>query len=131
MSSANNININIDIDIDMGKEPENKLPITDNICINELADQIANIIKSPNKNDFIKKYNKAHSQIKKVDEILYKPSTLEPTLDIKVLFEMLKEYDTLLTTGNISVIDYKNMCDLVILIEGKLKNSFLDVKEIQ
>ena len=39
----------------------------ENIYIKELTEEISLIIKSPNKNDFIKKYNKCHECIKKVD----------------------------------------------------------------
>jgi hypothetical protein len=108
---------------------DNAIDSVFDIKINELSDNVSNITKSPNKNDFIKKYNEVHNKIKKVDEILYTPSSLDPNIDIKILFEMLKEYDALI--GDISVQEYKNMCDLVILIESKLKTLSMDIKEIQ
>jgi phosphoglycerate-specific signal transduction histidine kinase len=108
---------------------DNAIDSVFDIKINELSDNVSNITKSPNKNDFIKKYNEVHNKIKKVDEILYTPSSLDPNIDIKILFEMLKEYDELI--GDISVQEYKNMCDLVILIESKLKTLSMDIKEIQ
>jgi hypothetical protein len=103
----------------------------DNLFINELTDKIANIIKSPNKNDFIKKYNECHKQIKMVDEILYSPNVFDSNMDIKVLFEMLKEYEILIEKGDISIQEYKNMCDIVELVENKMKNLSMEIKEIQ
>jgi hypothetical protein len=123
MSSTNNKEGDI-------KDEQVLIPINDTF-INVLTDKIFNIIKSPDKNQFIKNYNESHNQIKKVDEILYKPSELDPELDIKILFEMLKQYDSILTTGDITIQEYKNMCDLVVLIDTKLKNMSLDIKEIQ
>ena len=108
-----------------------KIKITDdNLYINELTDKIAQIIKSSNKNDFIKKYNECHNQIKQVDEILYAPNTLDSNIDIKILFEMLKEYEILIGKGDITVQEYKNMRDLTELIENKMKSLSMDVKEI-
>jgi hypothetical protein len=101
------------------------------INIIELANKITQITKSANKNDFIKNYNEYHNKIKLVDEILYKPNTIESDIDIKILFEMLKEYDNVLNSGNISAEEYKTMLDLVEIIENKLKSSTLEVKEIQ
>ena len=135
MSLTNDINPIVSIEQSNGQSNE---PSNDNnklinsvfdMGINYLSDNVSNITKSPNKNDFIKKYNEVHNQIKKVDEILYTPSSLDPNTDIKILFEMLKEYDALME--NISVQEYKNMCDLVILIDSKLKTLSMDVKEIQ
>lgn len=102
-----------------------------NIKIQELIEQISQIVKSPNKEDFIKLYNKSHEQIKQVDEILYKPSTIDESTDIKTLFEMLKHYDAILEKGDISVLEYKTLLDLVNLLDSKLKNSFMDVKELK
>lgn len=108
-----------------------KIKITDdNLYINELTDKIAQIIKSSNKNDFIKKYNECHNQIKQVDEILYAPNTLDSNIDIKILFEMLKEYEILIGKGDITVQEYKNMRDLIQLIENKMKSLSMDVKEV-
>jgi len=108
-----------------------KIKITDdNLYINELTDKIGQIIKSSNKNDFIKKYNECHNQIKQVDEILYAPNTLDSNIDIKILFEMLKEYEILIGKGDITVQEYKNMRDLTELIENKMKNLSMDVKEV-
>ena len=127
MSLPNNIDMGDNDEQNNAKDtPINEVSV---IRINELSDRVSNITKSPNKNDFIKKYNEVHNQIKKVDEILYTPSSLDPNIDIKTLFEMLKEYDVLV--GDISIQEYKNMCDLVILIESKLKTLSMDIKEIQ
>jgi hypothetical protein len=105
--------------------------IEEEFYINELTEKISHMTKSSNKNDFIKKYNESHNQIKKVDEILYKPTTLDSNTDIKVLFEMLKEYEILMEGGDFTVQEYKNMRDLVELIEQKMKSLSMDVKEIQ
>jgi hypothetical protein len=43
---------------------------------------------------------------------------------------MLKEYDILIESGDITISQYKNMCDLVTLIETKLKQVSIDIKEI-
>ena len=101
------------------------------LIINQLIEQISQITKSVNKDDFIKSYHKTHEQIKQIDEILYKPTILNQSLDIKELFEMLKQYDDILEKGNITVSQYKNMLDLVNLLDAKLKNSFIDVKELK
>ncbi len=103
----------------------------DEIYINNLTNKISQIIKSTNKNDFIKNYNEYHNEIKKVDEIIYKPNEIEVDIDIKILFEMLKEYDSLVDTEDISVEEYKKMIDLVEVIETKLKNMTFEIKEIQ
>jgi hypothetical protein len=120
MNSTNNINDSIIY-------PDSTI---NDIYINNLTEQISHIIKSPNKNEFIKKYNECHDHIKRVDEILYKPSNLDPDINIKILFEMLKEYDILIESGDITISQYKNMCDLVTLIETKLKQVSIDIKEI-
>ena len=112
-------------------EQFNKIKILDdNLYLNELSNKIAHIIKSPNKNDFIKKYNECHNQIKKIDDILYAPNNLDPNIDIKILFEMLKEYEILVEKGDITVKEYKNIHDLVELIEIKMKSLSMDVKEL-
>lgn len=128
MNLPNNIDTISNIKINSNDIPLNSVS---DIQINDFCDNISNITKSQNKNDFIKKYNEVHNHIKKVDEILYKTSSLDPNIDIKILFEMLKEYDELIEIGDISVQEYKNMSDLVILIESKLKTLSMDVKEIQ
>lgn len=122
MNSTNNIKNQMEI-----INPDDQI---NDIYINDLTEQISHIIKSPNKNEFIKKYNECHDQIKRVDEILYKPSNLDPDINIKILFEMLKEYDILIESGDITISQYKNMCDLVTLIETKLKQVSIDIKEI-
>lgn len=101
------------------------------IYINDLTNKISQIIKSTDKNNFIKNYNKYHDKIKKTDEIIYKPNEIEHDIDIKILFEMLKQYDNLLDTEDISVEEYKKMIDLVEVIETKLKNMTFEIKEIQ
>jgi hypothetical protein len=135
MSLDNNQQLN-NINIEDNKEFNEKTKKiktmgTDIMYIGELIDKVDNIIKSPNKNDFIKNYNECHNQIKKVDEILYSNSTIDTNNDIKVLFEMLKEYEALIENGDISVSTYKNMRDLIELIENKMKNLSIDIKEIQ
>ena len=100
------------------------------VYINDLTSKISSIIKSNDKNDFIKNYNEYHNKIKQVDKVLYSPSILDPNTEIKVLFEFLKEYNILLETKDITVEEYKNMSDLVELIEKKLKSSVLEVKEL-
>ena len=127
MNSTNNINDSIPNQMKI-INPDEEI---NDIYINDLTEQISHIIKSPNKNEFIKKYNECHDQIKRVDEILYKPSNLDPDINIKILFEMLKEYDILIESGDITISQYKNMCDLVTLIETKLKQVSIDIKEIQ
>jgi tRNA splicing endonuclease len=101
-----------------------------NMPINVLMDKITQITKSKNKNDFIKKYNEYHEEIKKIDEIIYKPNSINSDTDIKLLFEMLKDYDVLIENNNITVQEYKKMCDLIELIENKLKNSSMDIDQI-
>lgn len=136
MSLDNNKDISMDDinetnDSNELNERTKKIKITDdNLYINELTDKIAQIIKSSNKNDFIKKYNECHNQIKQVDEILYSPNTLDSNIDIKILFEMLKEYEILIGKGDITVQEYKNMRDLTELIENKMKSLSMDVKEV-
>ena len=49
---------------------EHIISASDNIYINDLTEKISHIIKSPNKNEFIKEYNECHNQIKQIDEIL-------------------------------------------------------------
>lgn len=103
----------------------------DKIYITDLTNKISQIIKSPNKNDFIKSYNEYHNKIKKIDDIIYKPNTIDTEIDIKVLFEMLKEYDNLIDTQDITAEEFKNMTDLIEVIENKLKTMTLETKEIQ
>lgn len=100
------------------------------IYMRNLISKIGNIIKSNDKNDFIKNYNEYHKQIKQVDEILYQPNTIDINTDINILFEMLKEYNKLLTSDDFTIDEYKNMCNLVEIIEKKIKSSNFDVKEI-
>ena len=102
----------------------------DNLYINELTEKIAHVIKSSDKNEFIKKYNECHNQIKQIDEILYSPNKLDSNIDIKILFEMLKEYDILIEKGDITVREYKDMCNVIELIDVKMKNLSMDVKEV-
>ena len=102
----------------------------DNLYINELTEKITHIIKSSNKNEFIKKYNECHNQIKQIDEILYSPNKLDPDIDIKILFEMLKKYDVLIEKGDITVCEYKAMCDVIEVIDNKMKILSMDVKEV-
>ena len=130
LMSSGNLLEHTNNSIELNEKTKKIKVIDETIYITELTDKIAQIIKSPNKNDFIKKYNESHNQIKKVDEILYSPNTLDPNIDIKVLFEMLKEYEILIEKGDITIEEYKSMCDLVELIENKLKNLSMDVKEI-
>ena len=130
LMSSGNLLEHTNNSIELNEKTKKIKVIDETIYITELTDKIAQIIKSPNKNDFIKKYNESHNQIKKVDEILYSPNTLDPNIDIKVLFEMLKEYEILIEKGDITSEEYKSMCDLVELIENKLKNLSMDVKEI-
>lgn len=125
MSSENNILTEEQVEQDIKPEKQ------DEIYINNLTNKISQIIKSTNKNDFIKNYNEYHNKIKKVDEIIYKPNEIEVDIDIKILFEMLKEYDNLVDTEDISVEEYKKMIDLVEVIETKLKNMTFEIKEIQ
>ena len=128
MNSTNNIeNLVIDNQMELINLDEK---LIDGVYINDLTDRISHIIKSPNKNEFIKKYSECHDQIKKVDEMLYEPSNLDPNTNIKILFEMLKEYDIIMEKGDITISEYKNMCDLVTLIETKLKQVSIDIKEI-
>ena len=122
MSSENKILTEKQVEQDIKQEE---------IYMNDLTNKISQIIKSTNKNDFIKNYNEYHNKIKKVDEIIYKPNGIELDIDIKILFEMLKEYDSLVDTEDISVEEYKKMIDLVEVIETKLKNMTFEVKEIQ
>ena len=125
MSSENNILTEEQVEQDIKPEKQ------DEIYINNLTNKISQIIKSTNKNDFIKNYNEYHNKIKKVDEIIYKPNEIEVDIDIKILFKMLKEYDNLVDTEDISVEEYKKMIDLVEVIETKLKNMTFEIKEIQ
>lgn len=100
------------------------------IKINDLFNNITDIVKSNDKNEFITKYNEYHTKIKQVDEILYKPNTIDNTLDINILFEMLKEYDNILETTDITIEEYKNIVNLVEIIETKIKSSVLEYKEV-
>ena len=126
MSSENKVLIEEQVEQETKPEIKQK-----KIYINDLTNKISQIIKSTNKNDFIKNYNKYHNKIKKTDEIIYKPNGIELDIDIKILFEMLKEYDNLLDSEDISVEEYKKMIDLVEVIETKLKNMTFEIKEIQ
>jgi hypothetical protein len=112
---------NMDIDTD----------IKNCIGITQFIEQVSQIMKSPNKDDFIKSYQAIHQQIKQIDEILYEPSSLNESTDIKTLFDMLKEYESILNQGNITVVQYKKMLDLVNLLETKISNSSMDVKELK
>lgn len=100
------------------------------IYMRDLISKVGNIIKSSDKNDFIKNYNECHKKIKKVDEILYKTNTLDINTDITILFEMLKEYDALLTSEDFTIEEYKNMANLVEIIEKKIKSSNFEIKEV-
>jgi hypothetical protein len=86
MSSENNILTEEQVEQDIKPEKQ------DEIYINNLTNKISQIIKSTNKNDFIKNYNEYHNKIKKVDEIIYKPNEIEVDIDIKILFKMLNLY---------------------------------------
>lgn len=109
---------------------ENNLLHNDSIYINDLISKISNILKSNNKNDFIKNYNEYHKKIKQVDELLYKPNNTDSNNDIQTLFEMLKKYDTILENNDITVEEYKGMLDLVDIIEKKIKSSNIDIMEV-
>lgn len=100
------------------------------IYMRDLINKVNNIIKSNDKNDFIKNYNECHNKIKQVDEILYKPNTIDNNTDINVLFELLKNYDTLISSSDFTVEDYKNMTNLVEIIEKKIKSSNFEIKEV-
>jgi len=102
----------------------------DTIYLNELVDNINNIVKSTNKNEFIKNYNKYHSKIKQVDEILYNyKNEFDTNYDLQYLFDMLKEFDLLLENKDITIIQFKKLIELVDLIELKIKSTNLIVKE--
>ena len=96
----------------------------------DLIHKVSNIIKSGDKNDFIKSYNEYHKKIKLVDEILYKPNTIDNNTDINILFEMLKEYDILVASDDFTIEEYKTMSNLVEVIETKIKSSNFDIKEL-
>lgn len=130
-SDNNKIDNNVDNDtdnsvIELGSTKDN----SHIIFINELSEQIIQLTKEDNKNDFIKNYNEYHKKIKKVDDILFTVNNIDSTLDIKILFEMLNEYGDLINQDDISVQDYKNINDLVTIIESKLKNENISIKEI-
>ncbi len=118
MNLDNNLNNNSNTNLDS------------TIHMRELLYNVSNIIKSSDKNDFIKNYNEYHTKIKHVDEILYKANTIDINTDINILFEMLKEFDILLTSDDFTVEEYKNMVNLVEVIETKIKSSNFDIKEV-
>lgn len=96
----------------------------------DLINNVNNIIKSTDKNEFIKNYNECHTKIKQVDEILYKSNTLDINTDINILFEMLKEYNLLLTSEDFTIEEYKKMANIVEIIEKKIKSSNFEIKEV-
>ena len=100
------------------------------IQINEFTGKINNLTKSDNKNDFVKNYNEYQKQIKLVDELLSKPNIIDPETDIKILFEMLNGYSHIINSNDINIKDYKQIVDIINIIETKIAKQKMNIKEI-
>ena len=100
------------------------------LFIKETMTGINNITKSTNKDDFIKGYDKYLKIIKSIDEILCRDNTIDENTDIKTLFEMLNSYESILNNGDITVENYKNLSNIVELIDKKLSSTITEITEI-
>jgi phenylalanyl-tRNA synthetase alpha subunit len=103
----------------------------DNLSISQLIEKISQITKSSNKNDFVKQYNEIHSNINKIEDILNKPNEIDINTDILTLSQMLEQYDTILENNTFTTEQYKHVCDIIKLLDDKLKNLTMNVNEIQ
>jgi len=119
----NTDNLNIDVNI-YNDEKSSEL------FINDLTEKINKLTKSDNKHEFIKNYNDYQKKIVMVDQELEALSTIDSNLDIKILFEMLNQYENLLHSSDINIKDLKKIMDLVNIIENKIKQQKMIVKEI-
>ncbi len=96
---------------------------TDNdIYIETLITKINNLGNESNKTEFIENYNNVKEEINKIDDIINKVPEIDNALDIQDLFKMLNEYTDIINQDNIKLKDYKNIMDLVTLIDNKLNN---------
>jgi hypothetical protein len=103
---------------------------TSELFINDLTEKINKLTKSDNKHEFIKNYNDYQKKIVIIDQELESTSTIDSNIDIKILFEMLNQYENLLHSSDINIKDLKKIMDLVNIIETKIKQQKMIVKEI-
>lgn len=104
--------------------------VDDDIYIENFINKVNTLGNENNKTLFIENYNNIKNQISNIDIILDKNSTIDNNLDIKTLFEMLNKYTDTINEDDIKITDYKNILDLVNLIENKIKNENINIKEI-
>jgi len=119
----NTDNANIDVNI-YNNESSTEL------FINDITEKINKLTKSDNKHEFIKNYNDYQKKIILIDQELEAVSTIDSNIDIKILFEMLNKYENLLHLPDINIKDLKKIMDLVNIIETKIKQQKMIVKEI-
>ena len=103
---------------------------TSELFINDLTEKINKLTKSDNKHEFIKNYNDYQKKIILIDQELNTPLTIDSNTDIKILFEMLNQHENLLHSSDINIKDLKKIIDLVNIIETKIKQQKMIVKEI-
>lgn len=108
----------------------NLIDTSDDIYIDKFINNINNLGNEQNKKMFIENYIDIKSQINMIDNILNKTPLIDQNLDICILFEMLNEYTNIINDSDIKIIDYKNIMDLVSIIETKLKNEKMKIIEI-
>ena len=121
IDNTDNLNINVNI---YNNET------TAELLINDLTEKINKLTKSDNKHEFIKNYNDYQKKIVIIDQELEALSIIDSNTDIKILFEMLNEYEPLIHSTDINIKDLKKMIDLVNIIENKIKQQKMTVKEI-
>ena len=122
IDNTDNLNMNVNI----YNNDEN----TSELFINDLTEKINKLTKSDNKHEFIKNYNDYQKKIILIDQELEALSTIDSNSDIKILFEMLNKYENLLHSSDINIKDLKKIMDLVNIIETKIKQQKMMVKEI-
>ncbi len=101
------------------------------IIIDTVISKINQLGKESDKNDFITNFNEVKGTIVKIEDILDKPNNIDPETPLDKLFEMLSEYDGLLDKSDLDIRTFKNIKNIVELIEKKLAESKVNLIEIK
>jgi hypothetical protein len=92
-----------------------------------ILNNIKNLTKEKNKDEFIKNYNDSKILLDNIEHIINTPSTIDTSLTIPELFKLLSNYEDKLDL--LDVEDFKKLKDLVEYIDLRLQNEIINVTE--